>query len=132
MWRSLLNEVFLHEVRENEWFHGTYERLPLFCFLCGVIGHGEVKCLSHFVEDFVEPVGNLPYGAWLRAPGERPASSGARLPLQETSTMPYLNLQLGHDVRRWGQIFDIQKENRPKSVLNENIQNLSGESCGDT
>lgn len=29
---------------DKQWLQVTYERLPLFCFLCGIIGHGKDKC----------------------------------------------------------------------------------------
>lgn len=117
---------------EKEWFHVPYERLPLFCFLCGLIGHGEVKCPSRFEEDFVDPVGELPYGIWLRATSDRPPTNNTRLPLQAVGSRPSLNLQPMNEVRRGGNIFELQKENRPALRLNENIRNLSGDSCGDT
>lgn len=42
-----------------------YERLPTFCFLCGLIGHGDRYCrkVSRAESLFMEK----PYGAWLRA-----------------------------------------------------------------
>ncbi|XP_031092172.1 uncharacterized protein LOC115996873 [Ipomoea triloba] len=48
-----------------------YERLPTFCFLCGVIGHGDRFCskILHGVDLKAEK----PYGAWLRAGTRRNA-----------------------------------------------------------
>lgn len=51
----------LHEMGDKVWYHVTYERLPLFCFLCGIISHSEIKCHSRFDEDFAELVGEFPY-----------------------------------------------------------------------
>lgn len=55
----------------GEWFWADlrYERLPSFCFQCGIIGHGDRYC----------PVGpekvtlgaEKPFGSWLRAGGRR-------------------------------------------------------------
>ncbi|CAN6289875.1 unnamed protein product [Urochloa humidicola] len=29
---------------EPEWFHAQYEKLPFFCFSCGMLGHGGLEC----------------------------------------------------------------------------------------
>ncbi|XP_019164570.1 PREDICTED: uncharacterized protein LOC109160752 [Ipomoea nil] len=42
-----------------------YECLPTFCFICGVIGHGDKVCPK--IAQGVDPRVNKPYGAWLRA-----------------------------------------------------------------
>ncbi|XP_010688971.2 uncharacterized protein LOC104902765 [Beta vulgaris subsp. vulgaris] len=41
-----------------------YERLPTFCYMCGVIGHIERDCLSNIVED---KDGEKQWGSWIRA-----------------------------------------------------------------
>lgn len=56
---------------KKEWLSVTYERLPIFCFLCGVIGHMEDKCPARYEEGFLEPEGAFPYGTWLRDVAER-------------------------------------------------------------
>lgn len=43
-----------------------YERLPQFCFICGIIGHNERFCHLH-LEDNGKALENK-YGVWLRAP----------------------------------------------------------------
>ncbi|KAL2939752.1 Outer membrane protein X [Bienertia sinuspersici] len=40
-----------------------YEKLPLFCFICGNLGHGKKECDAHR-GDFSP---KKHYGAWLRA-----------------------------------------------------------------
>lgn len=55
----------------------SYERLPTFCFLCGILGHGEAKCPLRYEEEFVAPEGELPYGNWLRATSETTGTMGA-------------------------------------------------------
>lgn len=29
---------------EPKWFDAQYEKLPFYCFACGVIGHSELEC----------------------------------------------------------------------------------------
>nr|GMD27056.1 uncharacterized protein LOC109174453 [Ipomoea batatas] len=45
-----------------------YERLPTFCFLCGILGHGEKFCHKVFRGSGADT--EKPYGPWLRA-GQR-------------------------------------------------------------
>lgn len=46
-----------------------YEKLPNFCFLCGILGHEEVNCPKIYVDNFIEPDGELSYGNWMRVNG---------------------------------------------------------------
>ncbi|TXG48431.1 hypothetical protein EZV62_027725 [Acer yangbiense] len=43
-----------------------YERLPSFCFLCGLVGHLVHECTS-YGEDGLREGSGMVYGAWLRA-----------------------------------------------------------------
>ncbi|XP_031126222.1 uncharacterized protein LOC116028601 [Ipomoea triloba] len=55
----------------GEWFWVTlrYERLPSFCFHCGIIGHADKFC----PEAFDKPMQSTerPFGSWMRAGGRR-------------------------------------------------------------
>lgn len=53
---------------DPRWFPAQYEKLPYYCFSCGVIGHSEVECLNPVARD---ETGKLPYDVQLRAPEER-------------------------------------------------------------
>jgi hypothetical protein len=53
---------------DPRWFQAQYEKLPYYCFACGVMGHSEVECL-HPVER--DEQGRLPYNVQLRAPDEK-------------------------------------------------------------
>lgn len=55
---------------KRQWLQVAYERLPFFCFLCGILGHGEEDCPARYAEDFIEPEKGLPYGIWMRATDE--------------------------------------------------------------
>ena len=63
---------------EKFWVSFKYERLPTFCFLCGILGHDERHCLGNSNI----PEAHRQYGDWLRANGslkigsEKPRSSG--------------------------------------------------------
>lgn len=62
-----------------------YKRLPTFCFLCGVIGHGDRYCpkVTHVQDRKVEN----PFGAWMRAGSRRSTpSSGQRWVALEANT----------------------------------------------
>ena len=63
---------------EPRWFHIQYEKLPYFCYGCGVIGHSKVECQNPVARD---EHGKLPYDTQLRAPEEKkkrwPSFAGA-------------------------------------------------------
>lgn len=63
----------------RQWLPVAYERLPLFCFLCGILGHGEIDCPKRYEDGFTEPEGELPYGSWLRVvTGDRDITGSRR------------------------------------------------------
>jgi hypothetical protein len=49
-------------------FNLQYEKLPFYCFSCGLIGHGDLECASPAARD---SEGKLPFDRILRAPEER-------------------------------------------------------------
>ena len=51
-------------VGEKCWVSFRYERLPVFCFQCGKLGHDEKHCL-----DLLDQQNPKQYGDWLRAQG---------------------------------------------------------------
>jgi hypothetical protein len=58
----------LSRSEEPRWFEIQYEKLPFYCFACGIMGHSEVDCLNPVARD---EYGKLPYDVQLRAPEER-------------------------------------------------------------
>lgn len=62
--------VFSSRRQRKEWYDAVYERVPYFCFSCGIIGHSEIECPTPAIRD---DKGCLPYSEKLRAPEERRA-----------------------------------------------------------
>ncbi|KAL8106625.1 hypothetical protein AgCh_023404 [Apium graveolens] len=59
------------------WLNFKYEKLGTFCFVCGIIGHGERECNVVYANP--EKVIEKAYGVWLRAPNKNVRNNtGAR------------------------------------------------------
>ena len=58
----------MSKTEEPRWFHAQYEKLPYYCFGCGIMGHSEVECLHPVARDDQR---KLPYDVVLRAPEDR-------------------------------------------------------------
>lgn len=59
------------------WVNFQYEAIPTFCFICGLIGHGERFCEKIF-DAQMESI-EKPYGVWLRAePRKRSHTMGSK------------------------------------------------------
>ena len=62
----------------KSWVSFKYERLPIFCHYCGILGHDLKHCAAHYA---VEKKGGrieYQYGDFLRAVGGRPRASGSK------------------------------------------------------
>ncbi|CAN0876123.1 hypothetical protein LINGRAHAP2_LOCUS11122 [Linum grandiflorum] len=60
--KPLRRGVLLEVENENVWYKVAYERLPIFCYNCGIVGHIQKECDKELV-----PEEELQYGGWLRA-----------------------------------------------------------------
>lgn len=66
------------------WINFKYERLPSFCFVCGIIGHSDRDCSVVYANP--EKIVERAYGVWLRAPTRNTKTGvGARW-LRNTNT----------------------------------------------
>ena len=56
---------------ERHWVKFKYERLPLFCHYCGMLGHDVKNCAKHYVVTKNGGTTDYQYGDFLKAMGER-------------------------------------------------------------
>lgn len=79
----LLRGVYLRlKTGTRQWIAFSYERMPIYCYLCGRVGHLEKKCKLRFGTDFVDPGTLFPYGEWMKSP--IPGSRGSDATSQGT------------------------------------------------
>lgn len=69
----------------RKWVAFTYELMPLYCYLCCIVGHMEKRCPSRYHKDFVDPRSNFSFGEWLNATSKGEVAGGIPLPLQPVS-----------------------------------------------
>lgn len=69
------------------WVDFKYERLPTFCFICGMLGHADRFCPKLF--EGVSMESDKPYGGWMRATGRRSqVAVGEKWLIQEGKRRP--------------------------------------------
>ncbi|XP_035541689.1 uncharacterized protein LOC118344688 [Juglans regia] len=57
----------------RSWIPFKYERLPSFCYYCGIVLHSQHRCSRHFSDGSTHTESPPQYGPWLRAdPPQKP------------------------------------------------------------
>ncbi|KAL0002427.1 hypothetical protein SO802_016208 [Lithocarpus litseifolius] len=59
---------------KSHWVTFKYERLPLFCHFCGLLGHDLKHCAPYFTATKIDREVICQYGDWLKAMGGRTRS----------------------------------------------------------
>lgn len=101
----------MDECGTKTWYRVSYERLPMFCFLCGTLGHGEAQCPTRYEDDFIEPDTGFPFGNWMRANGDSPPDMGNPVPLQPLALPRNLNIRTITERKRGEEVFGVGNEN---------------------
>ncbi|KAL8541618.1 hypothetical protein ACS0TY_002761 [Phlomoides rotata] len=93
------------------WVPFKYERLPSFCYICGLMGHMKRECdLPDEDSDIVTlPEDKLPFGEWLRASLVRKASVATE-PRKASVGAPSLRKQLFENFRKKIQENELDEE----------------------
>ncbi|XP_062089189.1 uncharacterized protein LOC133795749 [Humulus lupulus] len=75
------------------WVEFKYERVPTFCFICGIVGHSEKFCHQFF--DAPEETLSKPYGLFMKAPDRRPNKQIGAKWLRDSMARPLVGPDAG-------------------------------------
>jgi len=64
-------KIFRIENINKGWVYFKYERLPTFCYRCGILGHQERECQSVRKWCISTDEEDFQFGPWLRAVGPK-------------------------------------------------------------
>ena len=120
---------------ERSWITYKYERLPILCHFCGLLGHDLHHCVRHFSATRNGGEVEFQYGDWLRATGGRYRSPPKRK--TECSHEPNLGEE-NRGVYGEGQTSLVQTEiaavtgsKGRNPTAKERVDNGNSENCGD-
>lgn len=64
--KPLIRGTYVRFEGERKWVMFKYEQLPLFCFYCGKIGHGERNCQKKMLDAKNANLMEGQFGEWMR------------------------------------------------------------------
>ncbi len=110
------------------WVSFKYERLPNFCYQCGLLTHGDKDCLETTKRPNGENAAHAQYGLWLRAEPKRTQRKnwvtveGRRNPFQcppPTDKNNQGTPKVGTPMRKFSgpEVSDMETEKNPKTDL---------------
>jgi hypothetical protein len=110
---------------KSSWVVFQYERLPKFCFRCGVIVHGPTGCPMRSAMHYPDHPGE--YGLWLRAPSPHEDRRREEVDIQVVQTTPCMRnqqsrgsgtMQMTVEIKAWRMAEGHRKSHQTLSVQN--------------
>lgn len=99
---------------DRHWVTFKYERLPLFCHYCGMLGHDVKNCATHFVVTKNGGKVEYQYGDFLKAMGGQPRME----PFTEKPEGPKNSSEGGGDKSNAGYYRSVEGPLRSEAWLN--------------
>ncbi|KAL0007369.1 hypothetical protein SO802_008871 [Lithocarpus litseifolius] len=107
---------------EKMWVSFKYERLPMFCHFCGILGHDLKNCAAHFAAEKQGRKIEYQYGDFMKANGSRPRApttkSGFSIPRTEDGNGSTVKLNSGQAVQGLVQVQPAAKEDSMENPSN--------------
>ena len=88
-----------------------YERLPIFCHYCGILGHDFKNCAAHYAAEKNGGAEEYQYGEFLRAIGGRSRGSASQSTSAKSSSAEGAGHQGRSHVVPWGGRGPCKKKN---------------------
>lgn len=112
--KPLIRGTKLMLAEESFWVNFKYEKLPTFCFYCGIVGHQEKNCGQKVEDARKQTIIEDQYGDWLRVQGEW----GGKIIVREVNAqknMGTLEKSIGREGSTLGRTFNVGIGKQPLS-----------------